>query len=218
LQGDPTDVERLTRLAAGDLTLPGWTREAAHEVLRRMTPWNDATNPALAHPWWSPAPNAPVLTNWRVAKSQPVTSRRVEGRTGYLPDGDPKPLAHTDAVYALQRQLGIGETVKVRGLDAVVDRACEGEVLSLEPSVQVRGMAHRRFSGETEHTVWTWFFTGRGLEGAIVVSRLAAPFDAKGPALETQLLFVGEPDTNMAKWLDAGRRILNPVTPDGPGR
>jgi hypothetical protein len=50
-----------------------------------------------------------------------------------------------------------------------------------------------------------------------VVSRLAAPFDAKGPALETQLLFVGEPDTNKAKWLDAGRRILNPVRPEGPG-
>ena len=217
LQGDPTDVERLTRLAAGDLTLPGWTREAAHEVLRRMTPWNDSTNPALAHPWWSPAPNAPVLTNWYVATWQPVTSRRVEGRTGYLPDGDPKPLAHTDAVYALQRQLGISETVKVRELHAEVDRACEGDVLSLEPSVQVRGMAHRRFSSETEHTLWTWFFTGSGLEGAIVVSRLAAPFDAKGPALETQLLFVGEADTNKAKWLDAGRRILNPVRPEGPG-
>jgi hypothetical protein len=35
--------------------------------------------------------------------------------------------------------------------------------------------------------------------------------------LETQLLFVGEPDTNKAKWLDAGRRILNPVRPEGPG-
>lgn len=62
-------------------------------------------------------------------------------------------------------------------------------------------------------SVWTWLFTGSAEEGAIVTSRLEAPFDLRGPSLETHVLFLGDVEQKRGQFVDRGHDLLTPVEP-----
>jgi hypothetical protein len=196
LLGDPTDVEQLARVAGGALVLPGWTAGAAAQVLAMMQPWRpsvrlgDVARRWREHPWWHPV-EGNALDTWSTLRRQHFS---FDASRKAVPDGAPRVLPLVDAVDAAQRVLGVADVaVFIRGLLPGVTEAREGVIVSVDgDTARVRGMAHlRQADGVHEHH-WTWLWTGQGLEGAVVVARLAAPFDVKAASVEVHVTWLGE--------------------------
>lgn len=191
LRGDPTDTDRLARVASGALVLPQWPAGAAARVLAVMQPWRPSASLAevadrwLDHPWWRPARGS-TLRSWSSLRRQHYggTLRNL------TPEGEPRPLPVMDAVAAVQKTLGLGEVGAA--ICGPAPQATEGRILSLEGDVvRVRAMAYFRERTEAFEHHWTWLWTGEGLEGAVVVTRVAPPFDLKASPVETMVTWLG---------------------------
>lgn len=183
LVDDPTDVARLERIAQGTLVLPSWTPRAAAHVLAVMQPWRPASAAVLGevalrwfeHPWWK----GTRRDGWSSLREQPAL----------------QPLPVSRAVQAARRALGITDVdLSFRHLRPAVRRASDGLLRGLDgDSARVRAVVHSRERADGFEHHWTWLWTGEGLEGAVLVSRLALPLDEQDEPVpvDTHLAWLG---------------------------
>ena len=184
LLADTTEYARLGRIAGGAQRLPPWTPEGAARALAIMRPWEHSSASRLGelaarwfdHPWWRPA-RARALGPWSSLRTQLLDSRREGQRWIRTPRGEPGPYASVQAVHLVRQALGLGDVdVSIRKQPDGGQHLGEGFVVGLDGEVPcVRAVVHHHERDEAFEHRWTWLWTGVGLEGAVVVTRLAAP-------------------------------------------
>lgn len=192
LRVDASDVALVEAISLKQRTLPGWTPAAAARVLAQLQPMRaELTGPLqglaslwLEHPWWSP-PGRSSLSRWRTLLHQPFMRSREGSKWVLREDGAALPTRTQIAEPAVQRALGLDSFWQ---RSPAANACLEGEELRL------RGVVRWVRQGEGFEDLWTWCWTGEGLDGAVLVSRFAAPFDplALGPPQGTQVCGLGD--------------------------